>query len=731
MKKKLFIVEKPNVKRIVGKALGLNELSNGDFENETIILTNMRGHLIEAEQHEVYTGKKEWDLNYLPLFPDDLKLRIKQDKVKNKVDDYAKSQLERIGNYLKQSDGIINGMDSDREGEAIFRTLVKYLNISLPTKRFWLNDLDENKIRIAFNDLYSYEDVFNKKLNTNLYKLSLASELRQYLDWIIGINATQYFSLLHGQGKTFSLGRVQTAILAIICERYDKNKSHEKTYTYRIVALHEKEGIKFKTLSEIYEDKTLAEQDSQKLSSKFKVLDYHKKEEKENPPLLYNFDSLIEEVNKVYKYDPKTILSVAQSLYEKALISYPRTDCNYIGKGTFENVKNYIDDLAKIIGYEGYGLNHQPKSVNDDKLDSSHDAIIAISANGMNMSLDEKERNVYAMICLKMLESFSFQAVFEKTTVKLENEGIAFVGHSRNITDWGYKKIRNQYLSKVLGKSLNDIEKLNQEADPNQQASEGNTTIPNLKKDDLIPGTKTIKEIESKPKPIFTAGTLISALTNIVQYLKEEGEDINELKKYISFSDVGLGTENTRVHIIERLLEMKYIELKNNKYYPTEFGFKFYQLIKNAKISRVKNTARMEADLKRLERGEISPEELKSQVKSFAQELLDDIKALKNDLNFNEKKAYGICPKCKKNVVETKISFGCEDYKNCDFKIWKEIAGKTVPKNAIADILTEGITKKPISGFKKKDGTGEFTAKLKWSAEDNKIVFILEKIKSN
>lgn len=731
MKKKLFIVEKPNIKRKVAQALGLDQKSNGDYENEHVILTNMRGHLIEAEQHDVYTGKKEWDLSFLPLFPNDLQLRVKQDKSTNKDDAYCKSQLDRIVGYLPLCDGIINGMDSDREGEMIFRTLIKFKKIELPIQRFWIKDVDDNNIREAFKSLYDYQDVYNESIKTNLYKLSLASELRQYLDWVIGINATQYFTLLHGQGKTFTLGRVQTAILVIICDRFSKNKNHEKSYTYRLVGMHEKEGFRFQTFSDSYQDKAIAEKDLEIMGSKFKVLDYSKKEEKENPPLLYNFDLLIQEVNKVYKYDSKTILDAAQSLYEKGLISYPRTDCSYIGTGTFSKVQHYIDDLTQIIGYEGYGLNHQPKSVNDSKLDSSHDAIIAIRADkSMNDLNNEKEQNVYRLICMKMLESFSFPASYEKTILKLENEGIQLTGQSRNIIDWGFKNIRNTFLSKTLGKSIADIEKMNQEADPNQQAMEGNTRIPEFQTNDVLIGKKGIKEIESKPKPIFTVGTLISALTNIVQYLKEEGEDIQELKKYISFSDIGLGTENTRVHIIERLLEMSYIELKNNKYYPTEIGYKFYQVIKNSKIARVKNTARMEVDLKRLEKNEISPEDLKKQIISFTGELLDDIKGLENQFNFNERKSYGICPKCKKNVVESKMAYGCEDYKNCKFKIWKVIAGKTVPKNAVVEILETGETKKAISGFKKKDNSGEFTAKLKWSSQDDNVVFLIEKIKT-
>ena len=697
----LIIVEKPDVARHLANSLKL-EKKNGYFQDNKFFLTNMRGHLFSSESHSKYTGSENWLIEKLPIIPENLLLKIKND-------DYCKNQINLIKSLLDRSDEVINGMDSDREGELIFRNLKQFLNIKKPIKRLWLQDLDDSTIIEAMNNLYLYDDKEIDKINTNIYRLSEASELRNYLDWIVGINATQFATLKYGQGKQIALGRVQTAVLKILGDRESQYKNHVKTLTYRVQVKHLYNNILFFSYSDIFDNIEEIEKKIETLDAQFEVLNFECVEYKKNPPLLYDLNQLIIEANNLFKYTGAQILETAQSLYEKKLLSYPRTDCQYIKEERFEKYKNLIKLLSENINLNNYQAIDKPQSVNNDKVDSSHDAIICINTIG-NESLTEIERNVYDLVASRMLQSFSKPAIYNKKKITLANK-INFVATSSEVIFHGFEDIKKHFFNWKFSKIA--IE---------ESTENENDKLPAIPIQTEIDGIPGIKEIESKPKPIFTVATLTNALMKIINYLKEEGEDVNELKKHIDFSDIGLGTENTRVHIIERLIKVGYVEIKNNKYQLTDFGTKIYTMVKDTIIAKVSNTAKMEVQLKMLEKKLFSFSELKSIMKNFTTEVLRDLEKVTPVENINVRESKGDCPKCKKgNINEFPKSFNCSEYKNgCDFTIWKTIAQKNLSEKVVKDLITKKITT-TIKGFKSKTNK-PFEAKLKLN-DDFKVEF--------
>lgn len=700
---KLIIVEKPDVARHVAAALQL-EKKEDYYSNQNYLLTNMRGHLFTTVNHSHYTGSEGWIIEKLPILPEKLAIEITNDS-------YAKKQINLISRLLKQATLVINGMDSDREGELIFRTLKEHFNIKLPMKRLWLQDLDDSTIRNAVENLYDYNDLKIEAINTNLARLSQASELRSYLDWIIGINATQFTTLKYGQGKQISLGRVQTAVLKILGDRQFQNENHQKTFSYKIIASHFSNGTNFKTTSVIFETKNEAEQVLTILKDKYSVVSFDTKDIKKNPPLLFDLNALIIEANSYFKYTAAQILETAQSLYEKKLLSYPRTDCQYIKVERFSKFKDLVLELANYLNIEGYDPNDNPISVNDQKVDSSHDAIICINSI-KNEKLSDIEKNIYDIVAARMLQSFSNSAIYTNKKIVLKNE-IEFIGTSSEPKFLGHENIKIHFLKWKFNKGI--------DYSNNNDNNEQNFSLPKIEPGTNIEGTASLKEIESKPKPIFTVATLTNALMKIVSYLNEEGENVEEFKKYINFNDIGLGTENTRVHIIERLIKINYVHIKNNQYYLTDFGRNIYTMVKDTKIAKVSNTARMEMQLKMLENKDFSFPELKGNFKNFTHQILEDLSIITPIENLNVKESIGKCPKCKVGEINENVkSFSCSEYKKgCDFTIWKTIAGKNLSLKVAQDLLSKKETNL-IKGFTGKKG--KFDARLKLS-NDLKVEF--------
>ena len=696
MSKTLILAEKPSQLREYVKALGGFTKKGDYYESDRYIASSALGHLIELAEDTAYRPAGHWNKSYLPLIPE-LKDYVYEPKREDKG---RKEQLNLLSKLFKlpEVNMIYVATDSDREGELIFRYIYNYFNCKLPYKRVWLSALDDSEIRKSFaNPKYTQGDFFLENLSESAYA-------RAITDWLIGANATQAATLQLGGGKLLSIGRVQTAILKIVCDRYLKNKAHKKSYTYKLITSHSYNGVAYTAESPIYENKAQAEQLLNSLLPTHNFVSYQKKTEKKNPPLLHTLDSLTIVANKLYKYTASEVLASAQSLYENKLTSYPRTEDAYITEENYNKIKTYLPALVhQCLNVSNFSFPGTiPASVNGAKITGSHDALVPTGQTNGIEKLSEQDRRIFELILLRCLESFSDIAIYEKGVYEFENQGTPFKTHTSNLVQEGWKK----YSPKSKNKSTDD--------EDNEEDDDFVLQLPYRQGDKVGVEKKNLKEIESKPPAIYTPATLTADLCNLGKFLQEQSPEVYaDLQKEFDLKGLEIGTKGTRPGIIEILVKTrKYIAFEKNKYVPTELGLQFYNAIKDLDVVNVAQTARLEYQLKQVADGKNSVVKYYGQLSDYIKETVAQIFSLQSSITASTRKGLGTCPSCKKGqIVEYPKSYGCTEFKNgCKFGIWKEIANKKITHKNVEDLITKGRTSL-IKGFKGKSGN-EFEAYL-------------------
>ena len=696
MSKTLILAEKPSQLREYVKALGGFTKKGDYYESDRYIASSALGHLIELAEDTAYRPAGHWNKSYLPLIPE-LKDYVYEPKREDKG---RKEQLNLLSKLFKlpEVNMIYVATDSDREGELIFRYIYNYFNCKLPYKRVWLSALDDSEIRKSFaNPKYTQGDFFLENLSESAYA-------RAITDWLIGANATQAATLQLGGGKLLSIGRVQTAILKIVCDRYLKNKAHKKSYTYKLITSHSYNGVAYTAESPIYENKSQAEQLLNSLLPTHNFVSYQKKTEKKNPPLLHTLDSLTIVANKLYKYTASEVLASAQSLYENKLTSYPRTEDAYITEENYNKIKTYLPALVhQCLNVSNFSFpGTTPASVNGAKITGSHDALVPTGQTNGIEKLSEQDRRIFELILLRCLESFSDIAIYEKGVYEFENQGTPFKTHTSNLVQEGWKK----YSPKSKNKSTDD--------EDNEEDDDFVLQLPYRQGDKVGVEKKNLKEIESKPPAIYTPATLTADLCNLGKFLQEQSPEVYaDLQKEFDLKGLEIGTKGTRPGIIEILVKTrKYIAFEKNKYVPTELGLQFYNAIKDLDVVNVAQTARLEYQLKQVADGKNSVVKYYGQLSDYIKETVAQIFSLQSSITASTRKGLGTCPSCKKGqIVEYPKSYGCTEFKNgCKFGIWKEIANKKITHKNVEDLITKRRTSL-IKGFKGKSGN-EFEAYL-------------------
>ena len=696
MSKTLILAEKPSQLREYVKALGGFTKKGDYYESDRYIASSALGHLIELAEDTAYRPAGHWNKSYLPLIPE-LKDYVYEPKREDKG---RKEQLNLLSKLFKlpEVNMIYVATDSDREGELIFRYIYNYFNCKLPYKRVWLSALDDSEIRKSFaNPKYTQGDFFLENLSESAYA-------RAITDWLIGANATQAATLQLGGGKLLSIGRVQTAILKIVCDRYLKNKAHKKSYTYKLITSHSYNGVAYTAESPIYENKAQAEQLLNSLLPTHNFVSYQKKTEKKNPPLLHTLDSLTIVANKLYKYTASEVLASAQSLYENKLTSYPRTEDAYITEENYNKIKTYLPALVhQCLNVSNFSFPGTiPASVNGAKITGSHDALVPTGQTNGIEKLSEQDRRIFELILLRCLESFSDIAIYEKGVYEFENQGTPFKTHTSNLVQEGWKK----YSPKSKNKSTDD--------EDNEEDDDFVLQLPYRQGDKVGVEKKNLKEIESKPPAIYTPASLTADLCNLGKFLQEQSPEVYaDLQKEFDLKGLEIGTKGTRPGIIEILVKTrKYIAFEKNKYVPTELGLQFYNAIKDLDVVNVAQTARLEYQLKQVADGKNSVVKYYGQLSDYIKETVAQIFSLQSSITASTRKGLGTCPSCKKGqIVEYPKSYGCTEFKNgCKFGIWKEIANKKITHKNVEDLITKGRTSL-IKGFKGKSGN-EFEAYL-------------------
>jgi DNA topoisomerase len=706
MSKILVLAEKPTQGKLYAQALGKFTQKDGYYENDKYIITWAFGHLIELAKDTAYREDGKWDKGYLPLIPS-----LKDYKYVAKDDSGVKKQLKIIKDLMKEAGEIYCATDSDREGELIFRYIYNYLNCKLPFKRVWIRALEDEEIRKAFaKPEYKQGDSFLENLSKSAYSRAIS-------DWLIGVNGTQSATLQFGRGSLLSIGRVQTTILKIICERYNKNKSHQKSYTYKIITTHNYNGLKYLAESPIFDTKQETEAILHKLSENHIFKSYQKKKDVKKPPLLHTLDSLTIVANKLYKYDASQVLASAQKLYESKLISYPRTEDPYITEEGYKKLKNSLLPLvSKCLNIDNFSFPSQtPASVDGSKITGSHDALIPTGQTAGIENLSVQDRNIFDLILYRCLESFSQEAIYEKGIYTFENNDIPFVTRTNTLLQTGWKK----YTPTKKNKGEEDKEEEDKEEEKIVALE-----LPYKEGDKVEIKGKEIREIESKAPSIYTPATLTEDLSNLAKFLQQEDPKLyNSLKDEIDLKSLQIGTKATRPSIIEQLIQKrKFVDFSKNKYTPTELGMKFYESIKDMEVVNVAETAKLEYKLSKVASGEMTEEDFYKGVSEYTRKIVEGVFGKEINMQVHQQDSLGQCPLCKKGSVrEGTKAYGCTEYKNgCNFTIWKEIASKKLTKKNVEDLLNKGETSL-IKGFKSKAGK-DFEAYL-YLDEEGKVQF--------
>lgn len=671
------IAEKPSVAREIAKILNVTEQHDGYLSNQNYYVTWAFGHLIQLALPDDY-GFEKYKRDSLPFIPEVFQLVRRQIKTKGgyKIDEGVAKQLEIIRYLFNSSDKLIVATDAGREGELIFRYIYNFLNCHKPFDRLWVNSLTDRALLDGLNNL---------KPGTDYDNLYLAAKARSEADWLIGINASQALSVAAGRGA-YSLGRVQTPTLNMICQRYLNNKNFKPEPFWQVKIFAEKYGVEFTAISERYLDKDAAEANLKAVNnSQLLVTGVEKKEVRKTPPLLFDLTSLQKEANIRYDFSAEKTLQIAQSLYESKLISYPRTGSRYIPMDVFMELPELVKNLEQYRVFSQYAKSLQDAKLNKRSVDDSkvtdHHALIVTETHTPSV-MSEDESRIYNLIAGRMLESISPDCIMDTVCTTLSCDGIVFRLNGNVIKDPGWKAVFNIPEEKDEDESENSI-------------------LPEMKEGEQIALKKAeIVQKQTKPKPLYTEATLLGAMENA-------GKDLSEDERE-AIKNVGLGTPATRAGIIQVLFHREYIKKVSKSLLPTEKGLTVAGIVGDMKIADVQMTAQWENSLSLIEQGEYSATDFSLGIIDLTRKITGEL--LSAELKIAENKPSCVCPKCKKaNLLFYNKVVKCAD-EHCGLVIFRNKGGKQLTDKHIIELATNGKTSL-IRGFKNKDNK-EFDAYL-------------------
>lgn len=687
MKKIAVIAEKPSVARVIAQVVGAteNHSPQGYISGNNYIITWAFGHLVGLAQPREY-GFRNYEKASLPMLPEKFKLVPRQMKAEKgyRDDPGALKQLEVIRGVFNQCDEIICATDAGREGELIFRYIYIYLDCKKPFRRLWISSLTDKAIREGMQQLKEGE-IYN-----NLFE---AARTRSESDWLVGMNASQALTIAAGQG-VYSLGRVQTPVLNMICSRFFENKNFTPLKYLQLKMQSEKYGVKFSATSEQkYTKQEDINRDLQVIRSvrQLKVMQVECKEVSVEPPLLYDLTTLQREVNIKYGFSADMTLSIAQRLYEGRLITYPRTGSRYISCDVLDEVPGLISNLEQYPRFAAYAVKMKGqvlnrRCVNDAKV-TDHHALLITNTHQPSF-LSEDEARVYEMIAGRMLEAFSVKCVQSATINTLQCNDVSFVVKGIVIKSAGWKGVFNE-----ADKTENDE----------------NLVLPVLETNEMLPILQVeAVEKQTKPKIIHTDASLLGLM-------ETAGRELEDEKEREALKNIGIGTPATRAGVIETLLFRQYIRREKKNLIPTEKGVTVYNLIKSMKIADVQMTAEWEVALNKIEAGEMNANTFCKGIEIHTAQITSELLSLKPI------QAEGcVCPKCKNGtVVFLKKVAKCNN-PDCGLIVFRNKCEKQLTDTQIKQLLENGETEL-IKGFRKKDGKS-FDAFLVFDPQYNVIM---------
>jgi len=665
-----IIAEKPSVARDIARIVEANNRQDGFLEGNGYVVTWAVGHLIALAMPEAY-GFSAYKREDLPIRPNPFLLVVRQVcKDKEYVSDpTALKQLKVIHSCFDKADRIIVATDAGREGELIFRYIYQHLGCRKPFDRLWISSLTDKAIR---------EGLSNLKPGSSYDNLYHSAKARSEADWLVGINASRALSIARKGG--YSLGRVQTPTLAMVCRRYIENRDFSSVPYWKLSVLTEKEGLLLKAIgSKDYENEASAQTALATLrsQSQLTVESVVRKVAGTPPPLLYDLTALQKDANRRHGFSADQTLSIAQSLYEKKITTYPRTGSRYISEDIFEEVPALLRKIGKTLSNP---LNRH--SVDNAKI-TDHHAIIPTGETPLGLSADET--TIYQMVVNRFIEAFSPDSEEERMQVRFTD--------GTNIFTW--KACRQISLGwKVVQKG--------KEADKKEDSDEHIlSSLPNLTEGEVLSLVNAdITEHKTKPKPLYTEATLLSAMENA-------GKEVKEDDKRKAMAECGIGTPATRANIIETLILRDYIRRDKKSIIPTEKGLAVYEIVKDKKIANAEMTGSWELALAAIEAGKMPADKFSQGINSYVGTICEELLSLTP-----EQKSYPVyrCPKCGQQSVGIYAKVAKCRHETCGFHVFREVCGIHLSEDNIRDLISSGRT--PIlKGLTSKAGK-KFNARL-------------------
>ena len=652
---KLIIAEKPSVAKSIASALGASSRADGFYEGNGLLVSWCVGHLVSPMDAGGYNEYfKKWRYDDLPILPEPFRYVLAPGK---------ENAFENLRALMDRSDvdTIVNACDAGREGELIFRLVYEMAGCRKPILRLWISSMEDSAIREGFSDLRPGTDY------EALYQSALC---RQKADWLVGINATRLFSVLYH--RTLNVGRVQTPTLAMLAERDAKiTLFHKEKYHLLRLMLDGAEAV-----SEKFTDSAAAEQAAAMCKgATVTCTSVTKEQKKEQPPKLYDLTTLQREANCLFGYTAKQTLDYAQSLYEKKVLTYPRTDSRYLTSDMAETASCVIHLAAKVPPFDGIS-NFFPlvEAMISDKDVSDHHAIIPtmeIEKADLKL-LPVGERNLLLLVCCKLLCASAEPYVYEAVTATFDCGGQSFTAKGKRILSEGWREIDRIFRAFLKEKP----------------ADGDGDTLPDFTKGQTFGGAEvSVTEHFTQPPKPYTEDTLLSAMENAG---KEDTPEDAERK--------GLGTPATRAAIIEKLVTAGFVERKGKNLIPTKAGINLVTVLPEPLTSPML-TAEWEQKLTKIARGSTDTDTFMDGICTMVQEIVSTYSCISEDgkkLFAPEKEVIGTCPRCGQPVYEGKKNFACSD-RSCGFVLWKNdrfwtSRKKELTKKMAADLLKKGRT---------------------------------------
>ena len=667
-----IIAEKPSVARDIARIVGANSRQDGYLEGNGYFVTWAMGHLIALAMPEAY-GFTAYKAEDLPIRPNPFQLIVRQvRKDKEYISDPAAlKRLKIIRSCFDRADRIIVATDAGREGELIFRWIYAHLGCRKPFYRLWISSLTDKAIR---------EGMANLKSGNNYENLYHSAQARAEADWLVGINASRALSIARRGG--YSLGRVQTPTLAMVCRRYIENRDFSSAPYWKLSAFTEKEGMSLKAIGVIdYESESSAQTALAALrsQSRLTIESVTRKVGHTSPPLLYDLTALQKEANRCHGFSADKTLSIAQSLYEKKITTYPRTGSRYISEDVFEEVPVLLRKIGKTLSNP---LNRH--SVDNDKV-TDHHAIIPTGETPQGLSADEV--TVYQMVVTRFVEAFSPDSEEERVQVQFTDDTNIFTWKACRQISLGWKAVQKNKATETEEKEDGDEQVL--------------SSLPNLTEGEVLPLVDAeITEHKTKPKPLYTEATLLSAMENA-------GREVEDAESKKAMAEYGIGTPATRANIIETLILRDYIRREKKAIVPTEKGLAVYEIVKDKKIANAEMTGSWELALAAIEAGKMPSERFAQGINSYVETICEELLSLSSD-----QKSYPAyrCPKCGQQSVGIYAKVAKCRHETCGFHVFREVCGILLSEDNIRDLISSGRT--PIlKGLTSKAGK-KFNARL-------------------